>query len=170
MDVLIVYATKNGSTRQVAEAIAAAMREHAASATLVPAKKARSPVGGHDLVVLGAPLYSGRWHHDAFRFLRRHRRELSSVPVAIFAMGPRNDTEDAWRRSRAQLDTALAKRPWLAPAAVTVFGGVDPPGRRSGPRRDLRDEAAIRAWAVGLAQPRTTQPASLAPRNEESTP
>ncbi len=34
------------------------------------------------------------------RFLKRHRRELAGVPVAVFGMGPRTDTEDAWRRFR----------------------------------------------------------------------
>ena len=41
------------------------------------------------------------------------------MPVAVFAMGPRTDTEDAWQHSRAQLDRALAKRDWLNPVAVS---------------------------------------------------
>jgi len=32
---------------------------------------------------------------DPDRFLQRHRRELADVPVAVFAMGPRNDTAEA---------------------------------------------------------------------------
>ena len=148
MNVLLAYATRNGSTREVAEAVAATLREHDAQVVLLPARAAREPVAGYDLVVLGAPLYSGRWHRDAHRFLRRHREELAGVPVAVFGMGPRSDTEDAWQRSRAQLDRALAKRSWLAPVAVTVFGGVDPPGRGGRERRDLRDWDTIRAWAA----------------------
>ncbi len=105
------------------------MRERGAQVALLPARAAGESVAGYDLIVLGAPLYSGRWHRDAHRFLRRHRQELAAVPVAVFAMGPRTDTEEAWQRSRAQLDRALAKRDWLSPVAVTVFGGVDPPGR-----------------------------------------
>lgn len=146
--VLMVYATKNGSTGQVAEAITETLRAAGARVTIGQARTVRDPVAGYDLVVLGAPLYSGRWHHDAHRFLRRHRGELSAVPVAVFGMGPRNDTEEAWRRSRAQLDRALARRDWLKPMAVTVFGGVDPPGRGDRPRRDLRDWRSIRAWAT----------------------
>ena len=148
MNVLMAYATKNGSTQQVADAVAAALRERGAQVTLLPARAAGESVAGYDLVVLGAPLYSGRWHRDAHRFLRRHRRELAAVPVAVFAMGPRTDTEDAWRRSRAQLDRALAKRDWLNPVAVTVFGGADPPGRSKHPRRDLRSWGDIHAWAA----------------------
>jgi menaquinone-dependent protoporphyrinogen oxidase len=152
-NVLVVYATKHGSTREVAEAISVTLRERGAEVELRPARDVREPIGGRDLIVLGAALYSGRWHNDAHRFLKRHRKELS-VPVAVFGMGPRDPSEEAWQRSRAQLDRALAKHDWLRPVAVAVFGGVDPPKREGGPRRDLRDWDAVRAWAsqvTGLA-------------------
>jgi len=64
----MAYATKNGSAEQVAEAVAATFQELGAQVTLLPARKARRAVGGYDLVVLGAPLYSGRWHPDAGGF------------------------------------------------------------------------------------------------------
>ena len=147
MNVIVVYATKHGSTQQVAGAVADALRAHGAQLTLGPARAMRDPVAGYGLVVLGAPLYSGRWHRDAHRFLKRHRRELAGVPVAVFGMGPRSDTPDAWQRSRAQLDRALGKHDWLSPAAVTVFGGVDPGERGNRPQRDLRDWQTIRDWA-----------------------
>src|SRR3974390_1114800 len=123
----MAYATKNGSTQQVAEGITAALREAGAQVTAPPARAVRDSVSGYDLIVLGAPLYSGRWHRDAHRFLKRHQRELAAVPVAVFGTGPRNDTEEAWQRSRAQLDRALARRGWLNPVAVTIFGGRGPP-------------------------------------------
>jgi menaquinone-dependent protoporphyrinogen oxidase len=148
VNVIIVYATRHGSTEQVAVAVADALRAHGGQPVLCQARAMRDPVAGYGLVVVGAPLYSGRWHRDAHRFLKRHRRELAGVPVAVFGMGPRSDTPDAWRRSRAQLDRALGKHGWLSPAAVTVFGGVDPPGRGNRPRRDLRDWQAIRGWAA----------------------
>ena len=149
--ILVAYATRHGSTAQVAGAIAGYLRARVDETALAPARGVRDPVDGYALVVLGAPLYSGRWHRDAHRFLKRHRGELAHVPVAVFGMGPRNDDEEAWRRSRAQLDGALASHGWLAPAAVAVFGGVDPPDRRGRkPQRDLRDWAAIRSWALTL--------------------
>jgi menaquinone-dependent protoporphyrinogen oxidase len=145
--ILVAYATRNGSTRQVAEAVATTATAGGAQVLLVPAASVRKPLDGWDLVVLGAPIYSGRWHRDARRFLRRHRAELASVPVAVFGMGPRRDDEEAWRRSRDQLDRALARRPWLVPTAVGLFGGVDPPRRHRAERRDLRDWTEIADWA-----------------------
>ena len=158
MTVLVAYATRHGSTREVAEEIAATLRALGADVELRDARGAPAPggfargqAGSWSLVVLGAPLYSGRWHRDAHRFLRRHRQDLAGVPVAVFGLGPRSADEQAWRRSREQLDRAVAKHAWLTPVAVEVFGGVDPPGKR--PRRDLRDWARIEAWAAGIANP-----------------
>jgi menaquinone-dependent protoporphyrinogen oxidase len=129
--------------RTVLVAIAATLRGGVASVECRPARGLRDSVAGYDLVVLGAPLYSGRWHRDAHRFLKRHRRELAEF--AAFGMGPRSDESEAWRRSRAQLDRALARHPDLRPVSVALFGGVDPPGKRT--HRDLRAWAAINGWA-----------------------
>jgi menaquinone-dependent protoporphyrinogen oxidase len=112
---------------------------------------AHGQAGSWTLVVLGAPLYSGRWHRDAHRFLRRHRKDLAGVPVAVFGMGPRSTEAGAWRRSRDQLNRAVTKHTWPTPIAVEVFGGVDPPGKR--PRRDLRDWTQTESWAAGIANP-----------------
>jgi menaquinone-dependent protoporphyrinogen oxidase len=149
-NVLVAYATKHGSTREVAEAVSGALRAEGVQVDFRPARDVRGPIGDRDLVVLGAPIYSGRWHRDAHRFLKRHRKELLAVPVAVYGMGPRNPGEEAWQRSRDQLDRALAKRGWLRPTAVAVFGGVDPPKREGKRRRDLRDWEAVRIWATSI--------------------
>ena len=148
--VLVVYATKNGSTRDVAEAGAADLVRDGFRVTLAPAGTVKGSLGDRDLVVLGGAIYSGRWRRDAHRFLKRHRAELATLPVAVFGMGPRRDDGEAWQRSRDQLDRALAGHPWLSPLAVTVFGGVDPPRRSARPRRDIRDWSAIGLWADDL--------------------
>lgn len=158
-DILVAYATRHGSTGQVAGAIAGYLRANPDDVSLSPARGVGHALDGYSLVVLGAPLYSGRWHRDAHRFLKRHRAELTRVPIAVFGMGPRTDDPQAWQRSRTQLDRALARHGWLAPVSVGVFGGVDPPdprGRR--PHRDLRDWSAIRSWALTL--PAATRPAA----------
>jgi menaquinone-dependent protoporphyrinogen oxidase len=173
MKVLVAFATKNGSTEEVAAAVAAAMREQGAQVVLRPAAAVREPVAGYDLVVLGAPLYSGRWHKDASRFLRRRRRDLPDTPVAVFAMGPRQNTAESWRRSRAQLDRALSKRSWLNPVAVTVFGGTDPlkRGARGGQdRRDLRDWDNIRVWAERTLAAPTCAGGSQSPGTAATSP
>jgi menaquinone-dependent protoporphyrinogen oxidase len=149
--ILVAFATKNGSTEEVAAAIAGTLRDSGCDVDLRRARDVTKPVAGWDLVVLGAPIYSGRWHRDAHRFLKRHRKEFGRVPVAVFGMGPRSGDEEGWRQSRDQLNNALAKHGWLTPAAIAVFGGVDPPKRYVTNRRDLRDWNAIRDWAYTIA-------------------
>jgi menaquinone-dependent protoporphyrinogen oxidase len=164
--ILVGYATKYGSTQEVAEAVAAALREGGQAVDCQPAQNVRS-LDGYGAVVLGAPLYMFRWHKDAKSFLSRHRQALTARPVAVFAMGPLKDEAKDWQDVRAQLDKELLKFPWLAPVAAEVFGGKHDPAKLSFPHNlipalkqmpasDIRDWAAIRAWASGL-------PAILAP-------
>ncbi len=153
--ILVAYATKHGSTQEVAEAIAATLREHALEVEVQPASEVRA-LDSYGAVVLGAPLYNGHWHKEASHFLKRHRTALSQRPVAIFALGPRSAAEEERRSSRKQLDRALAKASWLAPVAIEVFGGVIDPTKlhfpfNRMPASDARDWAAIRAWASNLA-------------------
>jgi len=158
--VLVGYATRYGSTQEVAEAVAATLRECGLEADIQPMRKVRT-LAGYSAVVLGAPLFMFRWHKDALRFLSRHREALTERPVAVFALGPTHDPydEEEWQDSRAQLDKELAKFPWLTPVALEMFGGkYDPAKLRfpinwlagKEPASDLRDGAAIRAWAADL--------------------
>src|SRR6516162_7353702 len=105
MTVLVAYATKHGSTREVAETIACTLKALGVGVEFGEAREVRSQPGlvaSHarpwSVVVLGAPLYSGRWHRDAHRFLRRHRKQLARVPVAVFGMGPRSADKEVWQR------------------------------------------------------------------------
>ena len=153
--VLVAYATKYGSTQEVAEAIAATLREQGCEAEVRPAREVRT-LAGYDVVVLGAALYIGRWHADAPRFLKRHRAILSSLPVALFALGPLDAGEKQWQDAHAQLEQALAKAPWLTPIAVEVFGGVINPSKlhfpfNHMPAGDARNWTTIRAFAERLA-------------------
>src|SRR5664279_6014858 len=84
--ILVAYATKNGSTREVAEAIAATLHDRGVAVDVHPARGIRGSVAGWNLAVVGAPIYSGRWHRDAHRFLKRHRDELRQIPVVVFGL------------------------------------------------------------------------------------
>jgi len=157
--ILVAYATKYGSTQEVAEAVAATLRESGLEVDIQPMRKVRT-LAGYRAVVLGAPLYMFHWHKDALRFLSQHREALTERPVAIFALGPTHDDEKERQDSRAQLDKELAKFPWLTPVALEMFvGKYDPAKLRfpvnlfagKEPASDLRDWTAIRVWASNLA-------------------
>jgi menaquinone-dependent protoporphyrinogen oxidase len=153
--VVVAYATRQGFTREVAEAIAAELNRIEVPAVLREAGKV-TDLDAYSGVVLGAPLYTGRWHRDMRRLLHRHRAALAQLPVAVFALGPRTLAPDEVAASRAQLDHALAGVPELNPVSVAVFGGAIDPARlrfpfNRMPASDVRDWTAIRAWTADIA-------------------
>ena len=157
--VLVAYATKYGSTREVAEAIASALKGRGVDAVAQPAGEIRG-LDGYSAVVLGTALYFFLWRGEAHRFLRRNRKALADLPVAVFGMGPIEDTPEQFTGAREHLDKGLAKHEWLRPRAVTVFGGkLEPstlrfpdsnPAMRGMAAVDLRDFDEVSAWADSL--------------------
>ena len=158
--ILVAYATRYGSTKEVAEAIAETLRQEGAQVALHPLDEVRS-LAGYQAVVMGAPLQMYRWHRDAFGFLSRHRKALAGMPVAVFVLGPVQNphNEEEWQGSRDQIAKELAKVDWFKPLAVEILGGKFDPQALGGlmkmfakaePASDIRDWEAIRQWAQGL--------------------
>jgi menaquinone-dependent protoporphyrinogen oxidase len=153
--VLVAYATKHGSTAEVAAEIADELRKRGLEVDLAAARDVED-VDGYSAVVVGGAIYMGRWHHDAQRFLGHHRRALADVPFAVFGMGPLTTSDHDVHESRRQLDRALGRVHGLMPAKVAVFGGVVDPAKLRFPfnrmeASDARDPDAIRAWADEVA-------------------
>ncbi len=161
--ILVTFASSYGSTQEVAEVVAATLREQGVEVDLRPIREVRT-LDKYNAVVLGAPLYMFHWHKDARRFLSQYQSVLTGgLPIAIFAGGPIEDTSEQWHDRRRDLDQELAKFPWLKPVSVQLIGGkFDPaklrlpysllPALRKMPACDLRDWPAIRAWAGSLVE------------------
>jgi menaquinone-dependent protoporphyrinogen oxidase len=161
---LVAYGTRYGSTREVAEAVAATLVEQGIDTDVKRAREVRS-LDGYDAVVLGTPLYMGALHKDVRTLLEKNREALEHTPWALFALGPIK-ADDGLDGSREQLLTALAKLPAPTPDATAVFVGAYDPGRLGLKDRmiaalpasplhgesahDDRDWESIRAWAGGL--------------------
>ena len=119
--ILMAYATRYGSTQEVADKIAATLRESGLTVDVQPVKQVQT-LDGYRAVVLGAPLYIGSWLKDAQRFLTQHQTALEKLPVAIFSLGPTR-ADEGTAEVRASLDAQVGKYPWLKPVAVELFGG-----------------------------------------------
>jgi menaquinone-dependent protoporphyrinogen oxidase len=162
--ILIAFATKNGSTCEVAAEVAGRLSARGIVTYSCAAADVDS-LDGYDGIVLGSALYLGRLHRDGSSFLHRFRRELLSRPLAVFAMGPRTLAEDDIASSRRELDAALAKEPALRPFATAVFGGVFDPAQHRFPfnrmpASDVRDWRAISTWADDVARRFTSDKAA----------
>ena len=158
--ILVAYATRYGSTAEVAQFIASALEGRGLPAACRPAREVKS-LQGFSAVVLGAPLLMLHWHKDDLRFLDRFRTELQSLPAAAFALGPTTEPRSEKERTdaRAILDKELTTRPWFKPSSVALFGGRWDPAKigfpfkalaKSMPASDLRDWDEIKAWAQAL--------------------
>ena len=151
---LVAYASKHGSTEEVARWIGSYLRSEGhdvdvRDAALVP------DVESYDAVIVGGSLYMGRWHADARTFLRRHRAALEARALAVFALGPLTLEVDQVAGSRKQLENALTHL-GVHPQFVAVFGGVVDPKKlhfpfNRMPATDARDSSEIEAWADEVA-------------------
>ncbi|MGW2700096.1 flavodoxin domain-containing protein [Streptomyces sp. NPDC001340] len=155
--VLVAYGTTNGSTAQIAETVAEALLKEGLTAQARPARSVTS-VAPYDAVVVGGALYAGRWHRDARRFLRRHRRDLAERPLWLFSSGPLD-------ASASERDVPPVPGVRRAMESLTViehatFGGCLDEGAkgriagmlvRDGKGGDFRDVPAIEEWARHIA-------------------
>ena len=156
VDLLVAYASKHGTTREVAESIASTLRQRGFSVELEEAARV-DDVARCDAVVVGGGLYMGRWHADARRFLKRHRRGLAEKELMVFGMGPDSLDEAKVVESRRQLDRALAATPELSPIAVAIFGGALEPRNwpfpfNRLPAFDARNWEDIRSWTDDIVE------------------
>ena len=153
--ILVTYATRYGSTQEVAESITIALSQAGFDVELQPLQDVKT-LDSYGAVVLGAAIYNARWHPDAHQFLSQHQEALKQRPVAIFALGPLSTGDAAMLRSRRQLDKELEKYSWLRPVAQEIFVGKLDPSKLSffdrlmSPASDHMDWEAIRIWANAL--------------------
>jgi menaquinone-dependent protoporphyrinogen oxidase len=150
--ILVAYASKKGSTAEVATFVGKRLRERRLAVDVREASEVED-LASYDGVVLGGSLYFGRWHDDARAFLNRFRTALADRPLAVFALGPKTASEDDLAESRAQLERALGD---ADPSTIAVFGGVIDPAKlrfpfNRMPASDARDWDAIGAWADEVA-------------------
>jgi menaquinone-dependent protoporphyrinogen oxidase len=125
--ILVAYGTRYGSTREVAERVAATLGEQGIDTDVKRAREVRS-LDGYDAVVLGTPLYMGALHKDVRALLEKSQAALEHTPFALFALGPIK-ADDGLDASREQLSTALSKLPAPTPASTAVFVGAYDPAR-----------------------------------------
>jgi menaquinone-dependent protoporphyrinogen oxidase len=162
MNVLVTAASREGSTLDIAEAIAARLREQGFEVT-VAAPDSVAELHPYDVVIIGSAVYAGRWLDGARDFVVRHRRELAQRPVWLFSSGPVGPPGSRLARAVAAAPADLA--PILEATAARghqVFGGKVGRGRVPPSRRlllrlvpqlagDWRDWGAIEAWADEIA-------------------
>jgi menaquinone-dependent protoporphyrinogen oxidase len=156
--ILVAYASKKGSTAEIAQAIGKELQTSGHTADVIEIAKGASPAG-HDAIVIGGPMYMGKID-SVGKFVKRHSPELARVPVAGFVVCLAAAAKDPEGIAWAEKALQRALDP-LKPVAVTVFAGRLDPEKLSwfqrwitkkvnSPVGDFRDWTAIAAWARDL--------------------
>ena len=158
--ILVAYASRTGSTREVAEAIGQALAAGEADVDVRSAKDA-GDVAAYDAVVIGSAIRAGKWLPEATKLVSANREVLAERPVAYFVvcLTMKDNTRESRKTVSAYLDPVRAL---VEPVSVGLFAGTLDYDRLPLPLRpimkygfkapagDFRDFGAIRAWAASL--------------------
>ena len=88
--VLVAYASKMDSTREIADKIGSRLDE-AGFDVLVRSCADAPPAKEFSAVVIGSAIYMRRWLKDATTYLAREAHELAGRPTYLFQSGPCSD-------------------------------------------------------------------------------
>ena len=158
---LIAYASKCGSTGEVADAIANVLCDQGVDVDVKLAEEVTS-LDGYDRVIIDSAVRMGGWLSDALNFVKAQQATLAQLPTVIFSVHTSNVGDDeASLQARAAYTAPVHQL--ITPQAEAFFAGKMELARLSlmdrmivkamkGQDQDLRDWDAIRAWARTLVQ------------------
>lgn len=162
-NVLVAFASRHGSTEEIAERLARRLHDSGACAEVRRVNDAGN-IDAYDAVVLGSPVYDQCWAPEALEFVERNVDTLAKRPVWLFSVGSIGDSSPVWGRFATKepkqigaLQTALHSR------AYRVFAGVIERDRwpfasrlffrlLGGRLGDNRNWPEIEAWADEIAR------------------
>lgn len=159
--VLVVYASKYGSTGGVADAIGKELCSKDVTSDVVLIKNADN-IRSYQGAIIGSAIYMGKWMSEAIDFVKENRDVLCNVPVAYFLVGM---TLARHPEKRAEVlsyvDPILKAVPEIKPVGIGTFAGAMDYNNLSWinkkilrskgtPEGDFRDWNAIRSWAMDI--------------------
>ncbi len=122
---LVVYATSEGHTAEVAGRVGERLRAAGLDVRLTPVDTAPDEVAAHDLVVVGASIHLGKYQHEVVEWVRRHLERLDAGPAAFFSVSltSAQHTPEADAQVEEYLHTFAEQSGW-SPQLIGLFGGA----------------------------------------------
>ena len=168
--VLVVVASKHGSTAEIARAVATGLTTAPAgdapalSAVVVNAQQRPDP-STFDAVVLGSAVYVGRWLEDAREYAAHHATVLRARPVWLFSSGPIGEppfpSDEPYDAAPMRAITGARDHhvfPGRMDPTLLSFGERAMVTAMRAPVGDFRDWDAVAAWAADIAATLTAAP------------
>ncbi len=179
--VLVVYGSRHGGTRGIAERIGEVLQAEGLEATVAAADHV-ADVEFADAFVVGSGVYMGSWLKEPLEFIQRNEATLATRPLWLFssgplpgssakkssgdliedALGPKDGPGSGGRKKVEQLSAATHPRDHHV--FVGAFDPTDPPKAMAErlvrmmpaakgllPSGDFREWDAIEAWAHEIA-------------------
>ncbi len=154
--ILIAYASKCGSTGEVATAIGKTLAQYGARVDVMPLNKV-TDLPGYQVVFVGSAIRMAKWLPEAANFVSENRTILQRVPTAYFTVCMTMIEDTPANRAKAA-EFIGPVRAVLAPAVEGYFAGKVDPKRLSfientmlnvkgTPVGDFRNWDKIRDWA-----------------------
>lgn len=143
MKTLVLYATKHGSTRDIAEMIA----ERLPGSTVCDLKSSVPPLSGYDCVALGGPLMAGQIHSDVREFANNNSSALQKMRLGLFITGMDGSQESKY------LETNFPEELLKAAKSKRYLGGVYDPSKCGFIERMVMKAAAKLSAYTSKAEP-----------------
>ena len=158
--VLVTYATRAGSTIEVADSIAFTIAEKGYMVNLMHIDYVISLVE-YDAVLIGSAIRMGNVTPEVKKFVEKRKAELENIPTAYFivCLTLKDDTPDNMEKVSAYLEPLRAI---LTPFAEGCFAGKMEYSKLKrfdrfiakrmvkAPEGDFRDWEKVRIWASGI--------------------
>jgi menaquinone-dependent protoporphyrinogen oxidase len=119
--VLVTYATRAGSTSEIAAAIGESLSQRGLLVDVKPVKDNPS-LNGYQAVIMGSAIRMGNWLPEAVDFVKTNQSSLNAMPVALYTVHMLNTGDDDTSRN-ARLAYLNNVRPLLNTAQEAYFTG-----------------------------------------------
>lgn len=138
MRVLVIVASKHGSTAEIAEALGRGLSERGIIAEVKDASSV-SELAGYDALLLGSAVYAGRWMKSIRELVELRHEELLGRPVWLFSSGP---VGEPLRPAEDPVDVATIA------AALDTRGHRVFPGKLDKSKLGLAEKALVMSMRV----------------------
>ena len=161
--ILVTYATRAGSTVEVAAAVGEVLAKRGFAVAVKPVK-AKPSLDGYHAVVLGSAIRMGSWLPEIVNYIKQNQPALGAVPTAMFSVHMLNTGDDETSQA-ARLAYTASLHQLLVPTGEAFFAGkmdyaqlplldrliakaVE--GATGASAGDRRDWNKIRGWTEGI--------------------